>query len=148
MYRILFLLLLLCCATALVLSCNASKEANEKPVINLELEELATAKLGNPHTFDNNASDEFTIVSRSLKTRPNDAYPTIRFFIYDLKNEEIIHENTIPGGDVSWETDIDVKVFSSIIIPDPSENDTRPKEYFFNVKTRKKYSGKYLKNKN
>ena len=133
---------------AFVLSCNSSKQASEKTALNLKLEELATAKLGNPHSFEQNATGEYTIVSRALKTRPNDAYPTIRFFIYDLANEEIIHENTVPGGELSWESDFDVRVHSAVIIPDPSENDTRPKEYFYNVKTRKKYSGKFMKNKN
>jgi hypothetical protein len=121
-------------------SCKTSKNQTSEPV-KLKLEELAEAQLGSPYDMAMNTTEKYALVSKKLKTRPNDAYPALRFFIYDMKAEESIYQNTEPGGKAEWESDHIVKITSYIGIPNPDESDKGPKTYRFNVITKKKYSG-------
>ena len=133
-------------------SCKSSKDTTSQPTTEtdpldkLDLEEIAQAKFGSSFDLQYNSSKSFVLVSKKLKTRPNDAYPTVRFFIYETRTKEIIYENTEAGGTVEWESDDVILVTSKNVIPNPNGS-SGPKTYRYDTKTRKKYSGKFLKNK-
>lgn len=137
----LFIILLAC------LSCNSSKPPVPTPTEPSKLIELAETKLGSPYNVIKNETEAYAIVSKELRSRPNQAYPTLRFFIMDLKTDEVVYENTELGGEIVWETEYIVKVTSNSGIPNPDAGNGQT-TYRYHVKNKKKFSGKFLKNRN
>ena len=111
----------------------------------LSMEQLAEVKFGQPYSIAYNESKSHGLVIKKMRTRPNDAYPTLRFFVYDLDASQVVYENTEPGGTVTWKSDSAIEVSSAIGIPN-SEKD-RPKTYYYDIVTKKKYSGGFMNNK-
>ena len=126
--------------------CHSSKQQQNDETVPA-WQELALTRLGSPYDSHLNESGDYVLVFKKFLTRSQDPYPTVRFFIFDIDHAELIYENTEPGGEVKWESDDVVVVRSKIIIPNPDHPTNDEHIYRYHVKNRKKYSGKFFKNK-
>lgn len=57
-----------------------------------------------------NTSKTHALVSKSIKTRKNEAFATLALLIYDGSNETIIFQETIPKATAKWVSDHEVEV--------------------------------------
>ncbi len=113
--------------------------------MDLSWKERAQAQFGSSYEHTYNADENFVLVFKKISTRPADAYPTLRFFIFDIQADEVIFDKTEIGGKAEWENPEVVKVTTRMGIPNPNSGNNGQNVYRYHVKNRKKYSGSFLK---
>lgn len=102
--------------SVMMLSCTASKEAQEKYKI------LAADKYRENVDYVFNESKSFVLcqnLSKSTILKPENA---IRFFVYDMKNDAVVIEESYANGSVRWINDhaIEVTYHLGVASKDPS----------------------------
>lgn len=86
-----------------------------------------------------NTSKTFVICLKSNKPTPQIPQNQVRFFVYDLATEEIILEESLVGGEVSWKNDHEVRVKTTPgILTTDEEYNQQLTGYIFDVQERKK----------
>ena len=97
---------------------------------------LATQHFQSGYKIAYNTSKTFAFVSKSIKTRKNEVFPTLSLLIYDGEEEAIIFQETIPQASASWISDQEVEVR---IVPGMLADDEQSDAGFiFNVQEKQK----------
>ena len=128
--------------------CSSSEETSEKTEtsqINKEktvtiekYAELAKDKFGDNFSIQMNSDKTFVLCSNVPKSIKDNEPTAVSYFIYDLKNEKIVFEESIPDGNVSWLNEHQIKV---TIIPGIVKRDDEGgsnTEYIYDVIQMKK----------
>lgn len=115
--------------------CKSTKP-QESSDVQKSVETFAQEKYGSDAQIDKNRSKTFALVSRSKKATRNATHGSVHFFIYDLSENNIIHEGFVSQGSVEWLSDEEVKVNE---IPGRYREGVS-KGYIYNVKTQEKKS--------
>jgi len=126
--KILFLFLFL------IVSCTSvEKNIDEtKEVKKVSVEQVAHEKFGKNYSLDYNTSKEFVICRNGNRQRVA-SNPPIKYFIYDINNNQIIEENVIPLGNITWVSKFEARVE---IHPGMIQKNVEPNNgYILNVKT-------------
>jgi len=121
-------------ALIFIISCTSFENNVDKTKKNdiADLNKIATEKFGEKFTLDYNTSKEFVICKNRNKSSIAGNLP-IEYFIYNINKNQMIEENTIPLGNISWVSKYEVKVeihpgiIQKNVIPDNG--------YIINVKT-------------
>ncbi|MBX2876531.1 MAG: hypothetical protein KTR30_30705 [Saprospiraceae bacterium] len=97
---------------------------------------LAVQQFQNGYKIAYNKSKTFALVTKSFKTRKNEAFSTLSLLIYDGAGEEIIFQETIPKASASWisQDEVEVSVVSGMLADDKQ---AKP-GFIFNVHEKKK----------
>ncbi len=72
------------------------------------LETYADSLLGIPYDITSNRDSSYSLVTKEVKARPGQIFPTLHFFIYDHRLSQVIHQQTLPQGSVRWLTATEV----------------------------------------
>ncbi len=98
----------------------------------IDIRKIAYEKFGNDYSLDFNSSKEFVICRKVSKSQIVGNSP-IEYFIYSVNKNQIIEENIIPQGNISWVSQFEVKVevYPGIVQKTAQANNG----YILNVKT-------------
>lgn len=120
-------------AVVLTISCKSSKAGTDTPSQSLEtLINLTKERLGENATTDFNKSKSHALVA--LITASSKTSKSVRFFVYEVKIEEVILEDFVSQGSIEWLDDSQIKVNKIPGRPGPQAS----RGYIFNTKTKKK----------
>jgi hypothetical protein len=125
--------------------CQDKNMKSEESTMNKPVEDFAIQKFVDGYTIDYNTNNEYAIVSKMIKTKPNDIFPTVSFYIVEIETMEILFKDVVPRGKVFWTEDYIVELKSENGIPNSDGETQNSKAYKYHVKNRKKYSGSFLK---
>ncbi len=89
----------------LICSCKPKKVMTNE-LNNLEF--YADSLLGTPYDIIVNRDSNYSLVTKEVKSRPGQIFPTVHFFIYDHRLSQVIHQQTLPQGSVRWLTPTEV----------------------------------------
>ena len=118
-------------------SCKTSEGAKgERQVRGYQA--LAELKYGRRVDFIMNSTG--TAVLCVSKSKPTQLQPQqqISFFVFDMKTESVLHEDSVPNGWVSWENDNSViVVVTPGTVRDEDKGQPERAGYVFDLRTRK-----------
>ena len=117
-----------------IISCNKGVKPPADPV-----QKYAAEKFGSGFVYDYNENKDFVILSKSFKNKQSDPFPTLRFEVLEVANMEVIFNDNLRGGKVSWIRDYILEAESMKGIPNPDDPDNDDNIYRYNVQTRKKF---------
>ena len=130
----------LCLVYSLSWSCSpkVSDQVTNTEKISMEgkINKLAVQHFESGYKIAYNTSKTHALVSKSIKTRKNEAFATLALLIYDGKSETIVFQETIPKASAKWISDqeVEVEVISGMLA-----DDQQAKEGFiFNVQEKRK----------
>ncbi len=126
----------------LLLSCSPKVSDQVRNIDKKSMEEkinaLAVQQFGGGYKIAYNNSKTFALVTKSFKTRKNEAFATLSLLIYDGTEEEVIFQETIPKASAKWINDdeIEVSVVSGMLADDKQA----AAGFIFNVQEKKKHA--------
>ena len=130
----------LCLFYTLLQSCSpkVSDQVSNADQVSMEekINALAVKQFEDGYKITYNTSKTFALVTKSFKTRKNEAFATLSLLIYDGVEEEIVFEETIPKASASWINDheVEVRVISGMLADDQQAK----AGFIFNVQEKKK----------
>ena len=108
-FAVLFLLsiILLGACTQKVSPITAEKES-----ISIEelLQQIATQHFEKDYRIQYNASKSFASISKEIKTRKNQIFPTLSFLLYDIQQKKILHQEVVARAQLKWISDTAVEI--------------------------------------
>jgi len=118
-------------------SCHSTKTDAQKFFNARNYGSLAVEKYGNDFEYFFNSPKTYVICLKRNKPTPQIPQYQISFFIYDLKKNEIIFEESSIDAEVEWRNDhqVQVKITPGIISGDETTDDFT---YVYDVTSRKK----------
>ena len=128
--------------TLLFISCNQKTKAilKSENQTNSELEKLAVKNFQNSFELSYNHSKDFVLISKAYSTKTNDAFPSLRLELVQLKPFESLFTDVVRGGKAIWEEDYILKVDGIGGIPNPNNASQSSNTYRYHALNRKKYS--------
>jgi hypothetical protein len=123
------------CLLLIVVSCTSTENNIDKNqnIEKINIKKIASEKFGDNYSLDYNSSKEFVICKSKSKIAGNNP---LEYFIFDLVDGKIIETKVIPLGNVSWQSNFEVKVE---IHPGMIQKNTQNSSgYILNVKTNSK----------
>lgn len=134
LYRSLFLSAIVCVG---LLGCaprpTATPEATPTTMSNA-YEVLAQERFGKAFEATPNADSAYVLVTAKASTTPQDPFPTLRMFIFDVAKGSVIFEDTVAKGNASWQSSHEVEVTSVPGIVQGNEQGDRLNGYVFDVR--------------
>jgi len=120
---------------------NSEQTIKQKPTSKVEL--LAAEKFENHYVIQNNSSNTFALCVNKIIGSDHLFRNAINYFIYDLSNEKLIHEELIASGNVKWLNDhqIQITIIPGIVKGD-EKGEGKPAAYIYDVKLKKKIISK------
>lgn len=104
----------LCLVYSFSWSCSpkVSDQVTNTEEISMEekINTLAVQHFESGYKIAYNTSKTHALISKSIKTRKNEAFATLALLIYDGKSETIIFQETIPKASAKWISDHEVEV--------------------------------------
>jgi len=67
-----------------------------------KIEVLGKALFKQDFSLDYNQDKTVVCISKAIKTRPNDIFPTLSFALYQVESEEILFKEVIPKATGKW----------------------------------------------
>lgn len=123
-----------CLSVVLILTgCKASKSQSPTGTSVQTLSEITQEKYGTSATTSFNKNKTHALVSKVQKDQ-NAAFASVRFFVFDESKSEIILEDFINQGKVSWQDNEQIRVSVTAGVPQNGAS----AGYVFNVTTGKK----------
>lgn len=108
----------------------------DKASMEEKIEALAVKHFETGYQIDYNKSKSFVSLSKSFKTRKNEAFNSLALVVYDIKQEEVILQETFSRATAKWINDTEIEV---VVIPGMMAEDKPAKPGFiFDVKNKKK----------
>lgn len=109
----------------LILKCSSEKtndENNDQQNKLIELSKLASSKFDSGYNLNYNTPKDF-VICKKVNKEEIPGYQLLIFFLFDLKEGEIIFEDRVPNGNIYWQSDHIIKVeeIPGIIRKDVSE---------------------------
>lgn len=88
------------------------------------------------YEIDYNPSQTLALISKKIKSRPNEVFPTLSFLVYDPQKEEIIYKETVARATIKWINDEEIEV---AVVPgrDGGPEQIKP-GFIYHVKTQQK----------
>lgn len=120
----------------LILSCASSKEAQEKFKV------MAIEKYKDNIAYVFNESKTHVLCIKTVKPTTAKPLETIRFFVYDLKNETVVCEENYSNGTVRWFDDRAIQVSYSLGVDSKDPSVPHAGTYIFDIITKQKKSDK------
>ena len=121
------------------ITCHTTKTENKKSTGTLDYKSIALKKYQKNIEYLFNSSDTYVICLTKNKPTPQMPQNQISFFVYDLANKEIILEDSLIDGEVSWKSDHDIQVkMTPGILTTDEEYNKQLTGYIFDVKEKKK----------
>lgn len=119
----------------IVVSCTSTENNIDKNqnIEKIDINKIASEKFGSDYSLDYNTSKEYVICTKKSKIASNSP---IEYFIYDLIEDRIIETKIIPLGNISWQSNFEVKV--DIHPGTVQKNSQNGSGYILNVKTNSK----------
>lgn len=125
---------IVCLSVTIILTgCKSSKSQPSSEAIGKSLTELTQEKLGSSTSTIFNKSKSHALVSKVQKDQ-NATFASVRFFVYDNNNAEIILEDFINQGKVTWQDNNQIRVSVTAGV----SQDGASAGYVFNITTGKK----------
>lgn len=125
------------CLLLIFVSCTSTENNIDKNqnIEKININKIASEKFGDNYSLDYNSSKDFVICINKTKSKVAGNIP-IEYFIYDLVDGRLIETKVIPLGNVSWQSNFEVKVeiHSGMI----QKNNQNSSGYILNVKTNSK----------
>lgn len=137
--KIILFFILLSALLTLSFECSSSEETSEKTVTIEKYTELAKDKFGDNFATQMNSDKTYVLCSNVPKSIRDNGPTAVSYFIYDLKNDKIVFEESIPDGNVSWlnEHQIKVTIIPGIVKGDDKEGGSKT-GYIYDVIQMKK----------
>jgi|GEM_PF-5341829 len=136
----------------LVIACGSPQQAahqnkevpTEKELVK-KYEQLAIEKFKGDLLYIPNANNTYMLCISNNKPTKENPLPSFSYFIYDLKTDEIIYEDSHENGMVNWKNNEQIMVHT---FPGQvrSDND-RPVVYIYDIKKKKKFIDEVIKEK-
>lgn len=84
----------------------------EKESISIEelLQQIATQHFEKDYRIQYNASKSFASISKEIKTRKNQIFPTLSFLLYDIQQKKILHQEVVARAQLKWISDTVVEI--------------------------------------
>lgn len=84
----------------------------EKENIPIEelLQQMATQHFEKDYRIQYNASKSFASISKEIKTRKNQIFPTLSFLLYDIQQKKILHREVVARAQLKWISDTAVEI--------------------------------------
>ncbi|KAB2878692.1 hypothetical protein F9K33_12075 [bacterium] len=120
----------------LVFSCASSKEAQEK------YKSLAIEKYKENVDYVYNESKSFVLCVNASKPTALKPLHRVRFFVYDIKNDAIVMEETVVDGSVRWINDHAIEVSYTLGLDSKDPAVPHFGTYKFDVITKQRISDK------
>jgi hypothetical protein len=104
-----------CCSTGTI-STQSKDSVNYK--------KIAVSKFGNNHKVTFNSDSTFLIVSSYQNKTTDDISSPLRFFVFNLSENEITFEENLPNGNIKWINNhqIEVTTEPGIVSGDEGKN--------------------------
>lgn len=126
---------------------NTTSNLNESQKKNDSFKKIAVEKFDNNYQFKFN-SDSTYLICYSQNKKSQDVFPPLKYFIYDLNNNDIVFEESLPNGKIKWINDFQVQVYIVPGIVHGDENKNSSSVYIYDVKHKRKIkSNQYEINK-
>ena len=117
---------------SLLTACNSSKTSSVAQVGDYKA--VAEDKLGSEVNFEHSPDDEYVLCYKETKGTAKYPQNTIEYFVYDLKKNEVIKEDTFGPGDIKWYDTQSLEIFQIPgVMPEGKTKDHFT--YIYNVKT-------------
>lgn len=97
-------------------------------------ETLAQERFGEAFEAVHNADSAYVLVTAKASAQPQDPFPTLRMFIFDVAKDTLIFQDTVSKGDASWKSRHEVEVTSVPGIVQGNEQGDRLQGYIFDVR--------------
>lgn len=130
----------LCLVYSLLWSCSPKVSDQVTNSEQLSMEEktnaLAVQNFESGYKIAYNTSKTHALVSKSIKTRKNEAFATLALLIYDGTNETIVFQETIPKASAKWISnhEVEVQVITGMLADDQQAE----AGFIFNVQEKRK----------
>lgn len=116
-------------------ACSTSKTTSVAQIG--DYEKLAEEKLGADVTFMHSPDDEYVLCYTNKKGTPKYPQNTIDYFVYDLKKNEVIQEDTFGPGEIKWHDAKHLEIFQIPgVMPEGKTKDHFT--YLYNVESGKR----------
>jgi len=122
-----------------IFSCNRGVVPAPDPV-----QQYAAERFGNDYLQNYNETKEFVVLSKLYKIKPSDPFPTLRFEVLEVKSMEVIFNDNLRGGKVSWIRDYILEAEALKSIPGPDGQGSKDNTYRYHVQNRKKFTGGFF----
>ena len=102
-------------------------------------EKLAVDKYKDNITYQINLTHLYVLCHKQPRSTSRNPFPPVQFFVYDLKNERVLFEDSLANGSVKWLNDYQIQV-STIpgIVTGDEEADKKLMGYIYDVKLQRK----------
>ncbi|MBL7959684.1 hypothetical protein JNL27_05525 [bacterium] len=134
---VMFLAILVSCTSAQKSNSSAFQEKQDLSPAVEKYKTLAMEKYKEGIDYVFNESGSFVMCVHAAKPSAEHPQKTISFFVYDLKNEKILYEESVGDGSVKWKNDVQIEITSKIGIITPSHQ-SNIIHYVYDVSTQKK----------
>ncbi len=116
----------------------AKKESNSGESVE-NYKKLAVDKYKDNITYQINLTHLYVLCHKQSRSTSRNPFPQVQFFVYDLKNEKVLFEDSLVNGSVKWLNDYQIQV-STIpgIVTGEEEADKKLMGYIYDVKLQRK----------
>lgn len=116
---------------------SCQKHKTKAEVAQQKIETLAKKKYQEKYVVKLNESKDYALVLKKRKIN-NNPFPTVSFSIYEVSTQKLLHEDTVPGGRIKWQSNNVIEVSSMVGRPRDMHGNKKKPLYLYNVKTTKK----------
>ncbi len=92
-------------------NCDIAKNENNLKKLNINIHTVAKKKFNSKYKIIKNASETFAICLSESNRLKAAEINRLKYFIFDLKNSDIIYEDSLSNSNVGWENDSLVTVY-------------------------------------
>ncbi|MGE5500246.1 MAG: hypothetical protein ACM3Q2_19395 [Syntrophothermus sp.] len=96
----------------------------------------AADKYGSDASFHFNEDSSYVLIKKQPKSSADNPYPLLQFFVFDIRQNRTIFEDSLPMATVLWENNENIRV--NITQGQVEEGSSGSGGYIFNVRTIKK----------
>lgn len=105
---------LLLFSISLLWACNQKVRPLTEEKGNIPIEELlqqvAVQHFEKQYRIQYNASKSFASISKEIKTRKNETFPTLSFLLYDIQQKKILHQEVVARAQLKWISDTAIEI--------------------------------------
>lgn len=119
----------------LLTGCFVTQKTFSEQDVNLK--KLSVEKFGASFHILYNNKRSFALVLKQEKSSVQNPKPVLQFFIYEMKKDKIIFEESVPAGKIKWKTNNQIEV---IVTPETisTEDNNKLYGYIYDVDLRTK----------
>ena len=133
---IMFLTILVSCTSAKKTSVASQENQHGSPAVE-KYKTLAMEKYNDRIDYISNESKTYVLCSKTNKSTPKIPQNSLFFFVYDLKNDRVVIEESVVDGSVTWISDHQIEIIQKTGIVTKDNPDHR-QGYIFDLNTGEK----------